>query len=84
MQFKLMMTTVNFQLTGYSIFAGEKNQERLMVSFYWCKTSLHLLLQVIEKSIEVGADDSQFPSNWIYHSREKKPGKAFVDGLPFF
>ncbi|XP_057967785.1 formamidopyrimidine-DNA glycosylase isoform X4 [Malania oleifera] len=36
--------------------------------------------QVIEKSIEVGADSSQYPSNWIFHSREKKPGKAFVDG----
>ncbi|KAK9149585.1 hypothetical protein Scep_008342 [Stephania cephalantha] len=27
-----------------------------------------------------GADSSQFPENWIFHSREKKPGKAFVDG----
>ncbi|XP_057967783.1 formamidopyrimidine-DNA glycosylase isoform X3 [Malania oleifera] len=36
--------------------------------------------EVIEKSIEVGADSSQYPSNWIFHSREKKPGKAFVDG----
>ncbi|GJV77316.1 formamidopyrimidine-DNA glycosylase isoform X1 [Tanacetum coccineum] len=35
---------------------------------------------VIENAVEVGADSSQFPSNWIYHSREKKPGKAFVDG----
>ncbi|MBA0749061.1 hypothetical protein Gogos_003024, partial [Gossypium gossypioides] len=40
-----------------------------------------LFLQVIEKAVEVGADSSQFPSNWIFHSREKKPGKAFVDGL---
>ncbi|KAG8481761.1 hypothetical protein CXB51_026435 [Gossypium anomalum] len=39
-----------------------------------------LFLQVIEKAVEVGADSSQFPSNWIFHSREKKPGKAFVDG----
>lgn len=31
--------------------------------------------------MEVGADSSQYPSNWIFHSREKKPGKAFVDGL---
>ena len=31
--------------------------------------------------MEVGADSSQFPSDWIFHSREKKPGKAFVDGL---
>ena len=40
-----------------------------------------MILQVIEKAMEVGADSSQFPSNWIFHSREKKPGKAFVDGL---
>ncbi|KAH1047878.1 hypothetical protein J1N35_038662 [Gossypium stocksii] len=39
-----------------------------------------LFLQVIEKAVEVGADSSQIPSNWIFHSREKKPGKAFVDG----
>lgn len=39
-----------------------------------------LILQVIEKAIEVGADSSQFPKNWIFHSREKKSG-AFVDGL---
>nr|XP_023873811.1 formamidopyrimidine-DNA glycosylase isoform X1 [Quercus suber] len=38
-----------------------------------------LILQVIEKAIEVGADSSQFPKNWIFHSREKKSG-AFVDG----
>ncbi|KAH1219531.1 Formamidopyrimidine-DNA glycosylase [Glycine max] len=37
-------------------------------------------LQVIEKAIEVGAESSQYPTNWIFHSREKKPGKAFVDG----
>ncbi|XP_016174617.1 formamidopyrimidine-DNA glycosylase isoform X1 [Arachis ipaensis] len=36
--------------------------------------------EVIEKALEVGADSSQFPSSWIFHSREKKPGKAFVDG----
>uniref|UniRef100_A0A9I9DGC4 Formamidopyrimidine-DNA glycosylase catalytic domain-containing protein n=1 Tax=Cucumis melo TaxID=3656 RepID=A0A9I9DGC4_CUCME len=36
--------------------------------------------QVIEKALEVGADSSRFPNNWIFHSREKKPGKAFVDG----
>ncbi|KAK9066065.1 hypothetical protein SSX86_015467 [Deinandra increscens subsp. villosa] len=35
---------------------------------------------VIEQAVEVGADSSRFPSNWIFHSREKKPGKAFVDG----
>lgn len=39
------------------------------------------MLQVIEKAVEVGADSSQFPSGWIFHSREKRPGKAFVDGL---
>lgn len=31
--------------------------------------------------MEVGADSSEFPSDWIFHSREKKPGKAFVNGL---
>ncbi|XP_058115634.1 formamidopyrimidine-DNA glycosylase isoform X8 [Magnolia sinica] len=31
-------------------------------------------------ALDVGADGSQFPSQWIFHSREKKPGKAFVDG----
>ncbi|KAK9102059.1 hypothetical protein Sjap_019313 [Stephania japonica] len=36
--------------------------------------------KVIEKAVEVGADSSQFPENWIFHSREKKPGKAYVDG----
>nr|XP_019708128.1 formamidopyrimidine-DNA glycosylase isoform X3 [Elaeis guineensis] len=36
--------------------------------------------KVIEKALEVGADSNQFPENWIFHSREKKPGKAFVDG----
>lgn len=36
---------------------------------------------MIEKAVEVDADSSQFPSNWIFHDREKKPGKAFVDGL---
>lgn len=40
-----------------------------------------LILQVIEKSVEVGADSDQFPSNWIFHYREKKPGKVLVDGL---
>ncbi|KAL4626542.1 hypothetical protein ACB092_05G104300 [Castanea dentata] len=35
--------------------------------------------EVIEKAIEVGADSSQFPKNWIFHSREIKSG-AFVDG----
>lgn len=40
-----------------------------------------LILQVIDTAVEVGADSNQFPRNWIFHSREKKPGKAFVDGL---
>ncbi|PKA59178.1 Formamidopyrimidine-DNA glycosylase [Apostasia shenzhenica] len=39
-----------------------------------------VLYQVIEKAVEVGADSSEYPSNWIFHSREKKPGMAFVDG----
>ncbi|KAM0942722.1 putative DNA-(apurinic or apyrimidinic site) lyase, DNA-formamidopyrimidine glycosylase [Dioscorea sansibarensis] len=38
------------------------------------------LFHVIEKALEVGADSSQYPKNWIFHSREKKPGKAFMDG----
>ncbi|KAL3633071.1 Formamidopyrimidine-DNA glycosylase [Castilleja foliolosa] len=38
-------------------------------------------VDVIENAMEVGADGSQFPSNWLFHSREKKPGKAFVDGF---
>ncbi|XP_017979466.1 PREDICTED: formamidopyrimidine-DNA glycosylase isoform X1 [Theobroma cacao] len=45
-----------------------------------CATLLQCINEVIEKAVEVGADSSQFPSNWIFHSREKKPGKAFVDG----
>ncbi|RCV17942.1 hypothetical protein SETIT_3G261000v2 [Setaria italica] len=44
-----------------------------------CATLL-CIKEVIDKSLEVGADSSQFPENWIFHSREKKPGKAFVDG----
>ncbi|KAL8170580.1 hypothetical protein V2J09_022384 [Rumex salicifolius] len=47
-----------------------------------CAVLLKCISEVIEKSVEVGADDSKFPSNWIFHSREKKLGKAFVDGLP--
>ncbi|KAF5200506.1 Formamidopyrimidine-dna glycosylase [Thalictrum thalictroides] len=35
---------------------------------------------VMEKSVEVGADSSHYPDYWIFHSRENKPGKAFVDG----
>ncbi|KAJ9179013.1 hypothetical protein P3X46_010843 [Hevea brasiliensis] len=45
-----------------------------------CATLHKCIKEVIEKAIEVGADSSQFPNNWIFHSREKKPGKAFVDG----
>lgn len=45
-----------------------------------CNTLHKCIKEVIEKAIEVGADSSQFPDNWIFHSREKKPGKAFVDG----
>ncbi|BBG99132.1 MUTM homolog-1 [Prunus dulcis] len=58
-------TLPSFPVNGCFIFGGAKSPEKLMV---------------IEKSLEVGADSSQFPSNWIFHSREKKPGKAFVDG----
>ncbi|CAK7356951.1 unnamed protein product [Dovyalis caffra] len=62
---KLMLIATAFLLNGCFILDGARNQEKLMV---------------IEKAIQVGADSSQFPSNWIFHSREKKSGKAFVDG----
>ncbi|KAL6144868.1 hypothetical protein ACLB2K_055558 [Fragaria x ananassa] len=46
-----------------------------------CVEALHKSIkEVIEKSVEVGADSDQFPSNWIFHSREKKPGNVLVDG----
>ncbi|KAJ8536171.1 hypothetical protein K7X08_034572 [Anisodus acutangulus] len=45
-----------------------------------CATLLKCINEVIEKAVEVGADSSQYPTSWIFHSREKKPGKAFVDG----
>ncbi|VFQ83533.1 unnamed protein product [Cuscuta campestris] len=45
-----------------------------------CELLLKCINEVIEKAVEVEADSERFPSNWIYHSREKK-GKAFVDGL---
>ncbi|MCD9560564.1 Formamidopyrimidine-DNA glycosylase [Datura stramonium] len=45
-----------------------------------CATLLKCINEVIQKAVEVGADSSQYPTNWIFHSREKKPGKAFVDG----
>ncbi|KAL9244695.1 hypothetical protein vseg_018446 [Gypsophila vaccaria] len=41
---------------------------------------LKCIKEVLEKAVEVGADSDQYPSSWIFHSREKKPGKAFVDG----
>ncbi|XP_073148948.1 formamidopyrimidine-DNA glycosylase isoform X4 [Henckelia pumila] len=45
-----------------------------------CSTLVKCISEVIKNSVEVGADSSQFPNNWIFHSRDKKPGKAFVDG----
>ncbi|KAK1271740.1 Formamidopyrimidine-DNA glycosylase [Acorus gramineus] len=45
-----------------------------------CKCLHDCIKEVISKALDVGADISQFPENWIFHSREKKPGKAFVDG----
>ncbi|KAM3268944.1 formamidopyrimidine-DNA glycosylase isoform X1 [Capsicum chacoense] len=45
-----------------------------------CATLLKCINEVIKKAVEVGADSSQYPTSWIFHSREKKPGKAFVDG----
>ncbi|KAK3020492.1 hypothetical protein RJ639_045742 [Escallonia herrerae] len=45
-----------------------------------CMSLTALFHLVIGKAVEVGADSSQFPSNWIFHSREKKPGKAVIDG----
>ncbi|CAJ1955040.1 unnamed protein product [Sphenostylis stenocarpa] len=44
-----------------------------------CSTLYKCIKEVIEKAVEVGADSSQYPNSWIFHSREKKPGKAFVD-----
>lgn len=45
-----------------------------------CKSLHKCIKEVIGKALEVGAESSQYPDNWIFHSREKKPGKAFVDG----
>ncbi|KAK8913589.1 Formamidopyrimidine-DNA glycosylase [Platanthera zijinensis] len=45
-----------------------------------CESLHRSIKEVIEKAVEVEADSTQFPSSWIFHSREKKPGKAFVDG----
>ncbi|KAK4756390.1 hypothetical protein SAY87_006517 [Trapa incisa] len=53
--------------------ASNLSQER-------CATLHKSIKEVIEKAVEVDADSSQFPSNWIFHYREKKPGKAFVNG----
>ncbi|XP_020226295.1 formamidopyrimidine-DNA glycosylase isoform X2 [Cajanus cajan] len=45
-----------------------------------CSTLYNCIKEVIEKAIEVGADSSQYPTYWIFRSREKKQDKAFVDG----
>ncbi|CAL9125209.1 unnamed protein product [Musa acuminata var. zebrina] len=45
-----------------------------------CKSLHRCIREVIDKALEVGADSSQFPKDWIFHSREKKSGKAFVNG----
>ncbi|KAG9448490.1 hypothetical protein H6P81_008455 [Aristolochia fimbriata] len=45
-----------------------------------CESLHRCIKEVIDTAVEVGADSTQFPSTWIFHSREKKPGKAFVDG----
>ncbi|CAL9104435.1 unnamed protein product [Musa textilis] len=45
-----------------------------------CKSLHRCIREVIDKALEVGADSSQFPKEWIFHSREKKSGKAFVNG----
>ncbi|XP_038877195.1 formamidopyrimidine-DNA glycosylase isoform X2 [Benincasa hispida] len=81
-QLKLMPSPTAFLKNGCFIFDGEKGLDRSMVSSVRHLIILmkQLYLQVIEKALEVGADSSRFPNNWIFHSREKKPGKAFVDG----
>ncbi|CAH1447636.1 unnamed protein product [Lactuca virosa] len=55
-------------------------QSAATISKEQCGALHKSLKEVIEGAVEVGADSSQFPSNWIFHNREKKPGKAFVDG----
>ncbi|CAA6670477.1 unnamed protein product [Spirodela intermedia] len=45
-----------------------------------CEELLKCIKEVLEKAVEVGADSSRFPSDWVFHSRDKKPGEAFVDG----
>ncbi|XP_022949541.1 formamidopyrimidine-DNA glycosylase isoform X1 [Cucurbita moschata] len=56
------------------------NQSAATLSKESCAALHKSIQEVIEKALEVGADSSRFPNNWIFHSREKKPGKAFVDG----
>ncbi|KAI3763282.1 hypothetical protein L1987_53736 [Smallanthus sonchifolius] len=55
-------------------------QSAASISKEGCAALHKSLKEVIEQAVEVGADSSQFPSNWIFHSREKNHGKAFVDG----
>ncbi|CAK9324545.1 unnamed protein product [Citrullus colocynthis] len=56
------------------------NQSAATLSKESCAALHKSIQEVIEKALEVGADSSRFPNNWLFHSREKKPGKAFVDG----
>ncbi|XP_074577203.1 formamidopyrimidine-DNA glycosylase isoform X1 [Curcuma longa] len=56
------------------------NQIASSLSRESCKALHNCIREVIDKALEVGADSSQFPQDWIFHSREKKPGNAFVDG----
>lgn len=81
----LMLSPTTFLKNGCFIFGGGKSLGRSMVSLvrYLIILMKQLFSQVIEKALEVGADSSRFPNNWIFHSREKKPGKAFVDGWLF-
>ena len=80
MQLKSTLIPTGSLLFGCFIFVGVKNLEMLMVRFLM-NHHLKFYFQVLEKAVAVGADSSQYPSNWIFHSRENKPGKAFVDGL---
>ncbi|XP_042435571.1 formamidopyrimidine-DNA glycosylase-like [Zingiber officinale] len=56
------------------------NQIASSLSRESCKALHNCIKEVIEKALEVGADSSQFSQDWIFHSREKKPGNAFVAG----
>ncbi|XP_019058578.1 PREDICTED: nucleolin isoform X3 [Tarenaya hassleriana] len=85
MQFKSMLIAKSFLKNGCFIFGGDENPGKLMVryiprSMNDFDRSDWIFFQVIERAVEVGADSSQFPSNWIFHVREMKPGKAFIDG----